>query len=226
MHLLTPERRPAAAVLLGLCSFDALMVWTWAGNGSELPLLAALFASAAVPFLQLQELSKGRTRVFALTPVVDAFNHSSRAPTAEMVAAPLTDVFYLTARGSVPSGEQLHLCYGEGKDNDALLQDYGFVERDNPADRAWLPAEGHEHAATDGGADLADPGRWVPWSSTRSDVGLRDACASRLKAMPTTLDEDEALLAADQLAPRHRLAVEWRVERKRILAQTAGLVQA
>lgn len=128
---------------------------------------------------------------------------------------------------------QLYLSYGEGKDNDALLQDYGFVERDNPADRVWLRTtrfkEGGAGDGHEGSGGAAATGRWVTWPSALvADEDLRRCCAVQLSGMPTSLEEDEAELSCEEgagsrvrMTPRRKLALEWRVERKRILACAA-----
>jgi hypothetical protein len=50
---------------------------------------------------------------------------------------------------------------------------------------------------------------------------LRRACAAAAAALPTTLEEDEALLAGTALSACERVAVEWRAIHKRTLLKGA-----
>ena len=65
-----------------------------------------------------------------LAPVLDAMNHrsataSSPAPTLEF--APLSDAFEVTAACGIAAGGEITISYGDGKDNDALLEMCGFT---------------------------------------------------------------------------------------------------
>ena len=137
----------------------------------------------------------------------------------------------MVARSSVCQGEQIHISYGCGKDNDALLMYYGFVERNNPAQRAMVSLT---DAADTAGQKQLRLGRSGPLGDERSTVSTqqcRDACQRALEALPTSLEHDAQLLESQSpagestddgvLPVRLRLALEWRLERKKLLAAFA-----
>ena len=130
------------------------------------------------------------------------------------------------------------ITYGDAKGNDALLQYYGFVEAGNRADRAWLESAAlgldratggsEEGLVAVGGASVLEPPAAAAALLARcggdaaaAAAAVAAACADRLAAMPTTLADDEATLGGSALPTRHRLALQWRIEKKRILARVA-----
>ena len=139
------------------------------------------------------------------------------------------DAFTMIARSPVSPGEQIYISYGRKKDNDALLMYYGFVERDSPAQRAMVPLE-------DANIATLRLGRSGPVDDDDGNVSAQqcqDACRRALEALPTTLEHDAQLLESHLSAEgegeggggvlpvRQRLALEWRLERKKLLAALA-----
>ena len=68
----------------------------------------------------------------AMMPMLDAFNHASRAST-QCAYDGERNAFVMTATSPLKSGEQAFISYGD-KSNDELLQLFGFVEEVNPFD--------------------------------------------------------------------------------------------
>ena len=167
--------------------------------GSEAPLAAALLASGAVGAAQLASSLTGRGLTYAMCPVIDSMNHRSALgdATPSLGYSSLIDCFEVLApRGGAVAGEQVFITYGQ-RDNDQLLTYYGFVERPNPVPPARAPTSPEE-------------------------------CAAALAAMPTTLEHDLELRAdaaaggtIGAMPPRLALAVEWRIEWKRLLRERA-----
>merc|ERR1719440_1997177 len=67
-----------------------------------------------------------------MMPMLDAFNHSSRASTVAAFDGE-QNCFTLTTTTPLRRGEEAFISYGE-KSNDELLQLFGFVEAENPHD--------------------------------------------------------------------------------------------
>ena len=171
-----------------------------------------------------------------MAPLIDSMNHDGGRALVRLLAA-LRRLWVRAAADGAAAGSQLFITYGDAKGNDALLQYYGFVEAGNRADRAWRSAAlgldrasgGSEEGlvAVGGVARAARRRRRAPRAMRRrrggGGGGVAAACAGRLAAMPTTLADDEATLQSggSALPTRRRLALQWRIEKKRILARGA-----
>ena len=68
----------------------------------------------------------------AMMPMLDAFNHASRAATQCSYDGE-RNAFVMKATAALQRGEQAFISYGD-KSNDELLQLFGFVEEGNPFD--------------------------------------------------------------------------------------------
>ncbi|CAM9836292.1 unnamed protein product [Ascophyllum nodosum] len=76
--------------------------------------------------------TKDVAKDYVLVPYVDSMNHATSA-TTDLSFSPLTSDLSVAVDRSFPAGEQAYISYGR-KTNDELLQFYGFVEADCPAD--------------------------------------------------------------------------------------------
>ncbi|CAM9919254.1 unnamed protein product [Pylaiella littoralis] len=107
---------------------------------SEQPVWALLAALALLP-LTLPELGSLNTALtgkpakasdYVLVPFVDSMNHVTSAKT-ELSFSPVSGALGVSVNRGYREGEQAYISYGL-KSNDELLQFYGFVEADCPAD--------------------------------------------------------------------------------------------
>ena len=248
----------------GLLLWVAGLVAAYLGLGLGDPLNALNGAVATLVFLVARDtIVSGKLRRYVVCPVVDLANHRSNAG-AEVSYEYFSDRFAVEAGADVQAGSQLFISYGE-RDNEALLQYYGFVEPANPHDRCVLPdlldglpvprdrAEASLRAAGLDPATLAD----VPVSpaGVSADVvkaldaalgggggggggggvctswdALGAALARVQDSFPTRLEDDEAALSAarklGQATPAQRLALEYRVERKRLVRKALQRLKA
>ena len=95
--------------------------------------LATIGALALMPSVLSSQYGKGGSSC-VLLPVIDSCNHHSRDANCEMYYDVANECFTLRTTAHVPAHEQLSLSYGK-RDNDDLLQYFGFVEIDNPHDK-------------------------------------------------------------------------------------------
>ncbi|CAM9291619.1 unnamed protein product [Chrysoparadoxa australica] len=77
-------------------------------------------------------LSKGGESDYVLIPYIDSMNHCSSVGT-DLSFDPVADKFSIATDTKLVAGDQAFISYGE-KDNDELLQFFGFVEENNPFD--------------------------------------------------------------------------------------------
>ncbi|CAM9340116.1 unnamed protein product, partial [Laminaria digitata] len=107
---------------------------------TEQPVWVLLAALALLP-LTLPELgslgaaiSGKETKAddYVLVPFVDSMNHITTA-TTELSFSPVSGDLSVSVNRGYGEGEQVYISYGR-KSNDELLQFYGFVETDCPAD--------------------------------------------------------------------------------------------
>ncbi|CAN0110191.1 unnamed protein product, partial [Phaeothamnion confervicola] len=113
---------------------------------SPLPLALAALAIVASNFAELNGsgsgCSGGKDKAgWVLVPMIDSMNHRTEAK-SELAFSPLSESFTITVNKPIATGEQALISYGR-RTNDELLQFFGFVEADNPADcytLADLPA--------------------------------------------------------------------------------------
>jgi hypothetical protein len=96
------------------------------------PTAAALITSVLVPVVL--SIRKPSSPACVLLPAVDSCNHRGTRPNCEISLTPTNGQFTVTATRPVPSDEETTLCYG-ARNNDELLQLFGFVERKNEHDR-------------------------------------------------------------------------------------------
>lgn len=216
----------AGVVLVGGGAYVA-----WA----HLPLQQALNGLlAAVMFnLIFDVLLSQKLKWHSLCPVVDSVNHSSLVE-SDVSYEYFQDSFALSTSCPWSKGQQVFISYGK-QGNDSLLQYYGFVEPGNPNDtyamdvqvmgsqtvkvvlnsKGGLDGEGLatlraavEEAGGPGGAE---------WKA------LAEACKQELGSMPSSVAHDERTLQTPHLlTPRLKLALEFRLEKKRLLQRCAA----
>ena len=177
-----------------------------------------------------------------LLPVIDSANHDPEIAETNLAlegggqAGPDEGCFVLKATGHYEVGQEVDISYGCSKSNDKLLLNYGFVIARNLHDDFTVP---ELSALGDGEADGAGAAGGldgpVCFSRDMSFLsGLESAehlealamvCDTVLADMETSVQDDEALLAGaagGMLAPRRRMAVEFRVSKKRLLSEVGG----
>lgn len=148
------------------------------------------------------------TRAFALTifgeatigmvPLADMLNHSAN-PEAHWTFDDARGAYVMTAETAIAAGTAIHDSYGD-RSNSRLLITYGFCLDDNPHEEVSIPAE-----------DFATPGE----EPTAEAIAL--ACERALQRFPTTIEEDDALLADKHLSANARNAILMRRGEKRLL---------
>ena len=128
--------RAAAAGAVVLGSFALVSSGTNLPGGELLPMALATAASLSL----LPAVLQARTESCVLLPGIDSANHHSQRLNSVVDFDPSLPAFVLSARGSIAAGSEVLISYGN-RDNDDLLQYFGFVEADNPWDlyKALLP---------------------------------------------------------------------------------------
>ncbi len=192
--------------------------------------LTALFALLAYDVLQpriLRTVQGISLKRYALAPGIDLCNHRSNAA-ADVSFEYFRERFVVRSKEAVEKGEQLFISYGQ-RDNDKLLQYYGFVEDQNPNDVYVFGEEAEKLLRVPSGSlRVGVDGKFSPEARkeiSRSLQGgeneietvLRDLCAAELDGFPTSAEEDEELLKDSRLNDRVKLAIRYRLGKKRIL---------
>lgn len=184
---------------------------------------------------------------FAMCPVIDMINHSSSVQ-SEVSYQYFSDRFTVECGRKFRRGEQALISYG-GKSNDQLLLYYGFAEEGNPNDSYVLGGEGLRGRVREaaGGKDLPGPlpEELVVTRQGLTEVSLEglasalgtDAAAARavglrlleqeMGSKATSLGEDEGALAKrGKMGSREQVALVFRLEKKRVLADALKAMRA
>lgn len=154
-----------------------------------------------------------------LVPFVDMLDHQ-RGPNTRWEYDADGQVLRLFAQRAYLPGEEVFGDYGR-KSNKDLLLNYGFCIDDNEADQAVLGATEQFRVLRDTSGPSAQRmlaqlrARWRDEAAARA--ALADAARAGLAQFPTTLDEDEALLAGAALSTDARNFVVTRLGEKRVL---------
>jgi hypothetical protein len=163
-------------------------------------------------------------RTVALVPLADLIDHSLSPGTAWLFDD-MRGAFVLGATEPIARGAAVHDCYGTKGNGDLLVQ-YGFCLEGN--DTVLLRFD--DDSAFVVTADPEGEGTRAMLAFVRErDPSLRllaDACAQALARFPTTIAEDDALLALDGLTRNARNAIVVRRGEKRVLAWLAALALA
>lgn len=154
----------------------------------------ALLAAISIPLTDFIVGSSAQLKRHVVCPVVDYLNHDSNA-VSDIAYEYFGDAFAVRVRGGFKRGEQVCINYGETRSNDALLQYYGFVERDCPHDvySMDLLSRLDDEAAAAGETLWVDLGRSGP-----DERGMDDLCsllASGVALGTTEVDNETEALA-------------------------------
>jgi hypothetical protein len=202
---------------------------------AHVPLEQALNgAIAAAVFNLLYDIVlSSKLKWYALCPVIDAINHSSKVEST-IEYEYFKDTFVASTNTAYTPGEQVFISYG-AQPNSALFQYYGFTEIGNKHDvYAVYGAELKKNSETVN-LVVAANGNLTPESlknalevfnggggGEKSVEELRREILrileKELASKPTSLADDERQLATPHLlTPRKRAAIEFRAEKKRLL---------
>lgn len=159
----------------------------------------------------------------SLVPMADIPNHR-RPGQAEWSYDAESGTFTMVARRAFAPGESVHISYG-AKGNSRLLLHYGFCLENNECDDAGLTIAGREYRVT---AVEGSPGERDMIAAIAGSFGdpaeasvrgtILEACDRAISSFPTSIDDDEQLLATGDLTLNRRHSVLARLSEKRVLA--------
>ena len=110
----------------------------------------------------------------------------------------------LQAAKAMAKGSECFMDYG-ARTNDEFALQYGFVPDRNPHDQLTITCGAKGRT------------RNVRWDQTRCRPELREACASLLSRMPTTLGEDVQMLREDSgESTEQSIALNYRIAKKQV----------
>jgi hypothetical protein len=211
---------------------------------AHVPLEQALNgAIAAAVFNLLYDIVlSNKLKWYALCPVIDAINHSSKVEST-IEYEYFKDTFVASTNTAYSPGEQVFISYG-AQPNSSLFQYYGFTEVGNKNDvyavygaelgknnekvNLVVAANGNltpeslknalEVFTTSGGGAGAGGGGGGDKNVEELRKALLIILEKELASKPTSLADDERQLATPHLlTPRKRAALEFRVEKKKLL---------
>lgn len=218
---LSERLRLGAVVAAGGVAYAAL---------SHLPLTQLLNGAlaAAVFNLLYDVILSSKLKWYALCPIIDSINHSSRVESKIEYEYFRDCVVASTGRGWKP-GEQVFISYGP-QTNDSLFQYYGFVEGSNPHDTYSIMAtvgrgDDKIELVFNAKGDLTDESS----ASLRGKLDANQSEESMYKALlsiletelgskATSIADDQRLTGSSHLASqRAKAATLFRLEKKKIL---------
>jgi hypothetical protein len=97
-------------------------------------MLTGVIATGAILLSALLQLQSSKGSTTALLPIVDSCNHKSVDYVGVLAFEPDSNNYIVRATRQVPPNTQITISYGD-RNNDDLLQYFGFVEADNGFDR-------------------------------------------------------------------------------------------
>lgn len=193
--------------------------------------LTALFALVLydILFPNILKVVQGvQLRRYALAPGIDFANHCGDVSATMGVAYEyFADKFIARSQIEYESGEQVFASYG-AQSNDSLLQYYGFVLEDNSSDEYVFGEMAERLLKVSAGTLRVDrDGKFA--SDTIKEISrsfdggndeitsvLQDLCTAELDGFSTSLEEDKLALK-DCTNARLRLAIQYRIGKKKIL---------
>jgi hypothetical protein len=206
---------------------------------AHVPLEQALNGAiaAAVFNLLYDVVLSSKLKWYALCPVIDAINHNSKVEST-IEYEYFKDTFVASTNTAYTPGEQVFISYG-AQPNSALFQYYGFTEVDNKNDVYALENGELQKNGEKLNLVVAANGNLTPESLKKAlEVFTRDGgngngsergveelrreilniLEKELASKPTSLADDERQLATPHLlTPRKKAAIEFRVEKKKLL---------
>lgn len=165
---------------------------------------------------------------YALAPGVDFCNHRGDA-TADVSFEYFKERFVVRSKEALESGEQVYISYGQ-RDNDKLLQYYGFVEDKNPNDVYVFGEEAEKLLSVPSSSlRIGVDGNFSPAArkaisqslkggDREIETVLKELCSAELDGFPTSIEEDEMLVRSNKISERMKLAIRYRLGKKRILS--------
>jgi len=115
----------------------------------------------------------------AMMPMLDTFNHQSRAKTTCAYDGQRNS-FVMTSTTNLKKGDQAYISYGD-KSNDELLQLFGFVENENPFD-VFLSIGMEDFLQSPGERFFASPAAMEARFQKLYELGLGDGLLGELQA--------------------------------------------
>jgi hypothetical protein len=183
----------------------------WLG---QVPLIGSLVSPPPPP----PRAAVGEGLEMAMMPMLDAFNHASRATTTCAYDGE-RNAFVLTSNAPLAKGQEAFLSYGR-KSNDELLQLFGFVEENNPHDTI-LSIGLEEYICSDAAGLFSNADALRARFSLLAPLGLSEALLGEitpsaapppmLHALRVLLGSKEELEDTRKLASPASLATEERV---------------
>jgi histone-lysine N-methyltransferase SETD3 len=172
-------------------------------------------------------LQTGGHIVDALVPMADIPNHR-RPPETSWSYDEARGAFEVRATRAFAPGEAVHTSYG-AKCNSRLLLHYGFCLEDNECNEAVVQVLGTDFRLTVAPDTVAERALQAALEDDAGDVSdeqmahfvarrIVDACDRALGAFPTSLSDDERLLAAGISSDTRRNCILLRLGEKRVLA--------
>lgn len=207
-----------------------------AGVVADLPTVAVVATGGAVACGAAAAASSSSV-VMSLLPMVDQVNHRN-GPPPDLQFDPLSGRWEMRALRKYSPGDEITISYGD-KSNDNLLLQHGFVEEDNAVDTFELPPP--SGAAGDGFRDRHGVGSLLRLSRGGGAAALRgdgvavealsgedsEAVAAAVKEAVLRFapegDEEvrQKLATSEPALVRAELVVQWRRERRRLLAEAS-----
>lgn len=208
--------------------------WDGVVNGWLTALVGLLVYDFVFPRIMkgVQGVALKRT---ALTPGIDFINHKSGVGKRAVVDYEwFRDRFRVEAGEDYEEGDEVFISYGK-HGNDVLLQFYGFVEENNPNDEYVFTEElGFKMGLEKGRVFKAKRGegfdrgimeiiqKKFKGEGNSNDENwwtvLGSMCKEELNSKKTTIEDDEMLLKG-KCSERERLAIRFRIEKKKVLKE-------
>lgn len=107
-----------------------------AANGAALVFCGSVFRDFVLPKLF-------KSKRYVICPYIDMANHVGVRGEGNVAFEYFANAYSLVTKldGKIPNGQEVRISYGS-RSNDALLQNYGFVENDNAHDVYVMPSLG------------------------------------------------------------------------------------
>ena len=150
---------------------------------------------------------KGRDGSRQLVPLIDIANHSPREAGGGEFKVDQHAVYLLAGHGGIDTGQAVTLDYG-GRTMEDFLLHYGFVPDRCRSDTLRID----QHSIS-----------WMDCSyQGHADLSIRKKCFEMLNSFPTTMEVDLHQLRSASLSEPFRLALQYRLAKKSLLAAAAG----
>lgn len=150
---------------------------------------------------------KGRDGSRQLVPLIDIANHSPREAGGGEFKVNQNAIYLLAGHGGIDIGQAVTLDYG-GRTMEDFLLHYGFVPDRCRSDTVSVDLQSIS---------------WMDCSyQGHADSSIRKKCLEMLNAFPTTMEVDLNQLHSETCSEPFRLALQYRLAKKSLLAAAAG----